>query len=101
MGDRVQVDPASLLTAGQRLSAQGDQLSEALRRAQSSLHALGDVCGNDSQGQQFAATYEPQSQQLLTAIGDMVTALHATRSGLEQMAATYGAVEQANTMRRG
>lgn len=101
MGDRVHVDPASLRVTGRRMQAEADAVTQALHQLRSTLHGLGDVCGDDGPGHTFGAAYRPQAQQLETLIDVLAQGLHAVSSRLQEMAGNYEGAEQANTVRMG
>ena len=96
MGDKFSVHPESLIRAGAQFSVESARLSDALSRLQSTLGALGDVCGDDDQGHQFANGYQPNASILEQALGNMVSGLDAIGRGLEVMGINYAGGDAAS-----
>lgn len=96
MGDRLSVHPESLIRAGSRFGVEGARLADAVARLDSKLSALGDVCGNDDQGREFAKGYAPNVALLHQALGNMAKGLDAIGRGLEVMGINYAAGDAAS-----
>lgn len=96
MGDRFSVHPESLIRAGAQFSVESTRLADAVGRLQSTLAALGDVCGDDDQGHQFARGYQPNAALLERALVNMVDGLEAIGRGLEVMGINYAGGDAAS-----
>jgi uncharacterized protein YukE len=96
MQDRFSIHPESLIRAGSQFGVEGARLADALARLESQLGALGDVCGNDDQGREFARGYAPNSALLRQALGNMANGLDAIGRGLEVMGINYAGGDAAS-----
>ena len=99
MGNQFQVDVASLRTAGPRFSAESEALAQALSQLQSRLEGLAGMCGDDDQGHQFAATYNPTAAQLQHMFGQMAEGLGKVGAALPTMADNYERADTASQAR--
>ena len=100
MGDKVSVQPESLFRASARFSLESEELAAALSRLQTSLAALGDVCGNDEQGQKFASGYSPNAVKIEKALQNLTQGLADIGRGLDVMGINYQAVDAASQVRK-
>jgi uncharacterized protein YukE len=89
MAEQLKVDPQSLWSAGAELGVEGQALAAALSRLQGRLGALGNVCGDDEQGQAFASGYQPKVAVIERALQSMVAGLAGIEKGLWTMARNY------------
>jgi uncharacterized protein YukE len=89
MGEQLSVHPESLIRAGAQFSIESRRLADAVNRLQSSLHALGDVCGDDDQGRAFAKDFNPATVKVTLAMQNMAKGLSAIGRGLEVMGLNY------------
>jgi uncharacterized protein YukE len=96
MQQRFSVHPESLIRAGSQFSVESARLADALARLESKLGALGDVCGNDDQGREFAKGYAPNKALLQHALSNMVEGLDAIGRGLEVMGINYAGGDAAS-----
>ena len=101
MGDKLAVDPATLLQASARFSRESEQLASALSRLQVSLRPLGGMCGNDEQGQKFGSGYDPNAKNLELALQNLAKGLDAIGRGLEVMGINYQGSDAASQVRKG
>ena len=89
MGDKFSVQPDQLILASARFTDDAEQLASALGRLRSHLHALGDYCGGDDQGRQFAQAYDPKVAMVDQALQNLTHGLADIARGLEVMAVNY------------
>lgn len=101
MGDRFSVHPESLIRSGAQFSVESARLLGAVTRLESALGALGDVCGDDDPGRQFAGAYKPNAALLERALGNMVKGLDAIGRGLEVMGINYSGGDAASAVAKG
>jgi uncharacterized protein YukE len=99
MSDRIHVHPAELFGAAGTFYTAIDELSSGLSDARATLGGLGDVCGNDDQGRQFAASYQPQADKVLQAAANLLRGLSSIPEGLEANAANYHESDAGNSRR--
>jgi hypothetical protein len=90
-------DTTSLDTAGNQFFAHSQQLGAALARLGSSLPNTTDMCGDDDQGHQFAAKFQPSADQLHRFLGLMVQGLDSAGQGLHTMASNIERADSAST----
>lgn len=83
------VDPDALRAAGRQLQAQSDALHQSLSRLRSSLPEAPAMCGDDEQGRQFSADYEPRAKTLEDTVRSMAIGLSRMAEGLRAMADNY------------
>lgn len=96
MSDGFGVRPeAALAPAAQRFRGVADDLTRAVADLRGVLGALGDVCGGDEQGRQFAAGYQPRADEGLRALDALARALATVPDGLGRAAAGYRAGDEA------
>ncbi len=89
MGEQLSINPESLIRAGAQFTIESGRLADAVNRLQSSLHALGDLCGDDDQGRAFATDYNPATGKVELALQNMAKGLSAIGRGLEVMGLNY------------
>jgi uncharacterized protein YukE len=99
MGDKFSIEPEALLTGSARFSVESQQLAAALSRLQASLRPLSGMCGNDEQGQKFAAGYNPAAKNLEQALQNLTTGLASVARGLEVMRINYQGSDSASQVR--
>jgi uncharacterized protein YukE len=99
MGNQFKVDVDSLRTAGPRFSAESESLAHALSQLQSRLAGLSGMCGDDDQGHQFAAKYNPMAAQLQHMVGQMADGLGKVGTALPTMADNYERADSASKAR--
>jgi uncharacterized protein YukE len=100
VADKLSVHPETLLRASARFALESEQLGAALDRLKSRLGSLGDVTGDDDQGHQFAAGYDPNSAMLQQALQNLARGLGDIGLGLEVMALNYQAGDDASQVRK-
>ena len=101
MRDELSVDPETMLRASARFALESQELASALSRLQASLVPLNGMCGNDEQGQKFAAGYEPNAKNLEQALQNLAKGLDAIGRGLEVMGINYQGSESASQVLKG
>src|SRR5260370_8770800 len=89
MGDKFSVQPDQLILASARFTDDAEQLASALGRLRSHLHALGDYCGGDDQGRQFAQAYDPKVAMVDQALQNLTHGLPDIARGREVRALNY------------
>lgn len=99
MTDQVSVDPNSIRQAGSQFSTASGDLDAALSRLRGALNGLGDVCGDDDQGRQFAAAYDPNHKTIDQALLNMARGLGDIATALDAMASNYEGSDRASTVR--
>lgn len=101
MSDSVRIDPIEVHDAAPVFAVGEQSVSGALEQARSALAGLGDFCGHDSQGEQFAAAYSPAATQLLQAVANIAQGLGSITPGLEAMADNHARVDAHYAARMG
>jgi uncharacterized protein YukE len=101
VGDKLSVDPQSLLRASARFALESEELASALSRLQASLRPLAGMCGNDDQGKQFGAGYDPNAKNLEQALVNLTKGLDAIGRGLEVMGINYQGSDAASQVQKG
>jgi uncharacterized protein YukE len=101
VGDKFSIHPETILRASARFSVESEHLASALSRLQASLRPLSGMCGNDAQGQQFGAGYDPNARNLELALQNLATGLDAIGRGLEVMGVNYQGSDVASQVRPG
>jgi uncharacterized protein YukE len=101
MGDKLSIDPETLHMASARFSVESDQLAAAVGRLQATLRPLSGMCGNDEQGQKFAAGYDPNAKNLELALQNLAKGLQAISRGFEVMKINYEGGDAASKVHRG
>jgi uncharacterized protein YukE len=89
MADHFSARPATLRAAGAQFTTAGSDLSAALGQLTATLGGLGDICGDDEQGQQFAASYNPNVGSIEAAVRNIAQGLVSVDGGLMAMADNY------------
>lgn len=89
------------MRASARFALDSEQLASALGRLQASLSQLGDVCGSDDQGHQFASGYNPKAAMVQEAVQSLVKGLAGIEQGLQVMALNYADSDAASQVRGG
>jgi uncharacterized protein YukE len=90
-----------MLRASARFALESEELASALSRLQASLLPLNGMCGNDEQGQKFAAGYDPNAKNLEQALQNLASGLDAIGRGLEVMGINYQGSESASQVPKG
>ncbi|KWX05325.1 hypothetical protein TH66_03600 [Carbonactinospora thermoautotrophica] len=99
MADRFQVDPDGLRAVAPRFSRESEHLHEALQTLRSRLDAAGAAWGDDEQGAQFAAQYEPNRHNIEQGVQTLVEGLQSIDKALRVMADNYMRADEAATIR--
>ncbi len=100
-GGQFSVRPDTLRSAGATYLVQSAALDGALSRLRSTLAGLGDVCGDDEQGLQFAASYKPAADTIQRGLGILVQGLASINEGLTAMADHYDGSDASSVFRGG
>ena len=93
MGESFRVDLDHLRCAAPRFSEASADLSAALARLCSVLADCADMCGNDKEGREFAAAYEPNRELLNEAVALASGGLGAIAECLVGTACNYAAAD--------
>ena len=101
MAGQFSVDPDRLRSAGSQFGPQSDALTHALGQLRSELAGLSGMCGDDEQGQKFAAQYGPRAAQLQHVLEQMALGLERVGQGLQTMADNYERADAASQARGG
>lgn len=101
MANQFKVDTASLRAAGSQFDAQSEALSRALAQLHSALAGVSGAIGDDDQGHQFAAQYNPSSARIQEALQQMVTGLGRVGQAFPVMADNYDHADASSQVRRG
>jgi uncharacterized protein YukE len=101
VGDKLSVNPQSMLRASARFALESEQLASALSVLQARLRPLAGMCGNDEQGQRFASGYDPNAANLEQALQNLAAGLDDIGRGLEVMGINYQSSDAASQVIKG
>lgn len=88
-------EPEAVRSAAGRFRTCGEGLERAFGELRATLTSLGDICGDDDQGRQFASGYEPAAADAERAVERSVGALRSVASALDRSAQDYRGVDDA------
>lgn len=100
-GAGFQVDPVRLRGAAPQFDRAADRLEDARSALDTALRAEGRCWGGDDAGQTFERSYLPQAEVTISAVGTVVQALRAIRTGLDASAGTWEGCDQSAAGRLG
>ncbi len=95
MADGFQVQPDELRTEAKVFGELGATLSRALNDLDSALSGLSGMCGDDKQGRQLAAKYDPNQASIGAAVARLSEGVISIQGGLEAMADNHQSNDQA------
>ena len=96
-GSGFQVDPQSLRTASQGVTAAAQQLSQQWQALQSTAQGMGDIFGDDMVGGLIGASYSAAEGIASDSFSSALDGFGQIADGLGAMADLYDTTEQANT----
>ncbi|HEX6471952.1 MAG TPA: WXG100 family type VII secretion target [Streptosporangiaceae bacterium] len=97
-GGELRVEPAALRRHARTLGERGDRLQEVFAELGAALAAEGRCWGGDAVGRHFEQGYERPRHAAYEAFSRLPGAIKDIGSGLETMARTYEAAEDAATV---
>lgn len=92
-----QVDPASLRTASQGVTAAAHQLGQQWQALQSTAQGMGDIFGDDMVGGLIGASYSAAEGIANDSFSSALDGFSQIADGLAAMADLYDTTEQGNT----
>ncbi len=93
------IQPEQVQGAGPAFSTASADVQGAVGQLQSALAGLGNFWGDDEQGAQFAAGYQPQAEKVQLAAGNIATGLSSVAEGLDAHGANHSAADSASSAR--
>jgi hypothetical protein len=96
-GDGFQVDPGSLRTASQGVTAAARQLAQQWQSLQSTAQGMGDIFGDDMVGGLVGASYGAAEEIANDSFSSALDGFAQIADGLSAMADLYDSTEQDNT----
>ena len=92
----LEVDTEELKRAGVGFQTGAGQLEAIFNRLSSALSAEGECWGSDETGKTFAAGYKEPATTTLDSFPKLKEGLEGIKKGVDQMAKTYKAAEDAS-----
>ncbi|TDC73623.1 WXG100 family type VII secretion target [Actinomadura sp. 7K507] len=97
--DYLEVDTEELRRAGEGFQTGAGQLKAIYDRLSEALGAEGECWGSDATGQAFAEGYKEPSTTVVDAFPKLKDGLEGIKKGVDQMAKTYKAAEDASRLK--
>ncbi|XRQ10853.1 WXG100 family type VII secretion target [Actinomadura welshii] len=97
--EHLEVDTEELKRAGEGFNTGAVQLLAIYNRLTSALSAEGECWGSDETGQTFAQGYTEPSTSVLESFPKLKDGLEGIKKGVDQMAKTYKAAEDASRLK--
>jgi uncharacterized protein YukE len=91
------VEPAALKRSAKGFTEGSRELTRTHEKLDAALAAEGRCWGTDETGERFEADYLQAGQGALKAFGELAERLSAIKAGLDEMATTHEAAEDAST----
>jgi len=95
MADGFKIKPESLRAASAQFTVAADTLTAGLADLEGWLATLGDLCGADKQGQEFAQVYLPGREAVEAVLPKLAAGLASFHDGLQAMADEHEAIDRA------
>ncbi|TQM67211.1 type VII secretion system (Wss) protein ESAT-6 [Actinomadura hallensis] len=95
----LEVDTEELKRAGVGFQTGAGQLEAIFNRLSSALSAEGECWGSDETGKTFAAGYKEPATTTLDSFPKLKEGLEGIKKGVDQMAKTYKAAEDASELK--
>ncbi|WP_030173597.1 WXG100 family type VII secretion target [Spirillospora albida] len=97
--DHLEVDTERLQRAGTGFQDGATQLKAIFDRLNAALSAEGECWGADETGKTFAEGYKKPSENVLGSFPKLQKGLEGIKKGVDQMAKTYKAAEDASRLK--